>query len=106
MNSQHADAYYNRGNAYALKGEFDAAIYDYTKAIEVNPQDANAYLNRGVVWLPLREWEKAKADLNAAKNMGVDIVTLFHGNYGSVEDLEQSIGTQLPADIVALLTAQ
>ena len=105
-NPQRADAYYNRGNTYRNKGKFDKAIQDYTKAIDSNPDLVEAYNNRGVVWLYLREWEKAKADLSDAKNMRADFVALFHRNYGSVEDLEQRIGTQLPANIVALLTPQ
>ena len=100
-------AYNNRGVAYALKGDIGAGIQDYTTAIKVNPQDANGYLNRTMIWLPLRAWEKAKkAELMTAKNNGVDIAAAFHRNHGSVEELEQSLGTQLPADIVALLTPQ
>ena len=67
------NAYNNRGVAYALKGDIGAAIQDYTTAIKVNPQDANGYLNRTMIWLPLRAWEKAKAELMTAKNNGVDI---------------------------------
>ena len=106
LNPQHADTYYNRGVAYGSKGDIDAAIQDYNKAIELNPQYTNAYYNRGQVWLRLKEWEKAKADLSDAKNMGADLIALFHRHYGSIEDLEQRIGTQLPANIVAMLTPQ
>ena len=106
LNPNLAEAYNNRGATYGQKGKFDAAVQDYTTAIELNPQYAYAYLNRGVVWLHLREWKKAKADLSDANNIGVDIVDAFYDNHGSVEELEQSLGTQLPADIVALLTSQ
>ena len=106
LNPGFANAYNNRGVTYGLKGEFDAAIQDYTKTIDLNPQYTEAYNNRGVVWLHLREWKKAKADLSAAKNMGADILASFHRNYRSVEGFEQRRGTQLPANIVALLTPQ
>ncbi len=46
-----ADAYYNRGIAYHKKGQYNRAIQDYDKAIEINPQYADAYNNRGVVYL-------------------------------------------------------
>ncbi|MCD6490503.1 MAG: tetratricopeptide repeat protein [Thermodesulfobacterium sp.] len=45
--TNYAVAYYNRGNAYLNKGEYDLAIKDLTKAIELNPNYAAAYNNRG-----------------------------------------------------------
>ena len=45
-----AKAYYNRGNAYNQKGEYDRAIEDYAKAIELKPHDANTYYNRGIAY--------------------------------------------------------
>ncbi|MBR1761157.1 MAG: tetratricopeptide repeat protein [Schwartzia sp.] len=42
--------YNNRGTAYALKGEFDAAIADFNRALAVNPNDAAAYYRRGFIY--------------------------------------------------------
>ena len=47
MQPDNAGAYNNRGNAYDEKGDFDAAIQDYNKAIELQPDYAGAYNNRG-----------------------------------------------------------
>ena len=41
------ESYYNKGNDYASKGQWDAAIQNYSKAIELNPKDAETYNNRG-----------------------------------------------------------
>ena len=41
LNPKDADAIYNRGNAYRIKGQFDKAISDYNKAVELNPRFAN-----------------------------------------------------------------
>ena len=88
------------------KGDFDHAIEDYTKAIELKPDYAVAYNNRGEAWLHLREWEKAKSDLTTAGDMGADIIVSFHNTYASVPDFEQRNGMKLPADIAAMLTPQ
>src|SRR4030088_991426 len=42
-----ATAYHNRAVAYELVGDIDRAIADYTKTIELAPEDAAAYDNRG-----------------------------------------------------------
>ena len=42
-------AYYNRGNVWSDKGEYDRAIADYDQAIRLNPRDAAAHYGRA--WL-------------------------------------------------------
>jgi tetratricopeptide (TPR) repeat protein len=54
-----AGAYLNRGLSYSKKGDSDAALADFNKAVEVNPHDFAVYLTRG------RELQK-RGDLNAA----------------------------------------
>jgi tetratricopeptide (TPR) repeat protein len=41
--------YNNRGIAYAEKGQYDQAISDFNKAIEINPRDPQAY--NSLAWL-------------------------------------------------------
>ena len=95
--------YYNRGNAYLQRGDFDSAIEDYSKAIELNPELGPAYCNRGEAWLCLKEWSKAKADLTAAKDKGVDIIAAFHKGYKDIATFERRNSVRLPQDIVAML---
>ena len=40
--------HYNRGCGYYAKGQYDLAISDFTKPIEMNPAYAEAYNNRGL----------------------------------------------------------
>ena len=61
-----ARSYGNRGNAYASKGEFDTAIKDYTKAIELNPNYAEAYYNRGNAYYKKGEFDTAIKDYTKA----------------------------------------
>ena len=104
LNPENALFYGGRGVAYGNIGDFGAAIEDFNKTIALNPEDANSYSNRGVAWLHLKEWQKAKADLTTAKDMGVDIVAFFQNDYESVEPFEAKNGVTLPKDIAALLS--
>ena len=91
-------------NTYHKKGDYDRAIADYNKAIELNPNLAEAYNNRGTVWLHLEDWEKARFDLTVAKAIGADIVTEFRNDYESIPDFERKHGLKLPDDIAEMLT--
>ena len=62
-----AAAYINRGNAYFEKGQYDQAISDYTKALEINPRDAWAYFDRGNAYFEKGEYDKAWEDMHKAQ---------------------------------------
>ena len=95
-----------RGVAYRMKGEPGKAIENYSFAIKLKSDYADAYAARGEAWLHLNEWEKAKADLTQAKNLGMDIVAAFHYDYESIADYEQKNDLQLPEEIGAMLKQQ
>jgi tetratricopeptide (TPR) repeat protein len=52
-----------QGLAHYKQGEFEKAIADYTKAIELDPAYAVAYNNRGIVYHDQGELDKAIADV-------------------------------------------
>ena len=70
-------AYYNRGVAYARKGQLDKAISDYTRAMEINPKCALAYYNRGTAYYFKGEHDKAWKDVNMAKSLGYPVRSGF-----------------------------
>lgn len=47
LNPNLAEAYRDRGVAYAGKYDYDRAIADYDRALALNPNYAEAYLSRG-----------------------------------------------------------
>ena len=105
----HPDAklYHNRGCAYSAMGEYKQAIKDFDKslALNIDRKDKPAtYGNRGLAWLHLFEWEKAKADLACARQLGWDIKPLFHDYYESVADFERKHSVEIPKDIAAMLS--
>ena len=99
------EAYCNRGVAYGRKGDYDHAIQDFDKAIALKPDLAETYYLRGVTWLFLKEWEKARSDLVAARNRGVDIAAFFSSMFGSVSNFERHYHVRLPDDIAEMVTS-
>jgi Tfp pilus assembly protein PilF len=59
-------AYSNRGYAHNENGEYDQAIADFNRAIELNPQFAYAYANRGFAYRHKGDLNQAIADYNRA----------------------------------------
>ena len=104
LNPESAAAYNNRGYAYRQKGEVERAIEDYDRAIQIKSDNVLFYNNRAIALLHLQEWEKAKSDLTIAKNMGVDIIALFHSSFSSIADFEEKYSVEMPEDITVLLT--
>jgi tetratricopeptide (TPR) repeat protein len=57
-----AYAYQGRADAYRVNHEYEKAIPDYTKAIELNPRESESYLGRGKCHQVLNNVDKAVAD--------------------------------------------
>ena len=79
------DAYYNRGLAYLRKGEYDRAITDNTKAIELDPVDAFAYNNRGYAHFKKGEYDHAIVDYNKAIELDPKYVKAYN-NRGAAHE--------------------
>ena len=58
--------YLNQGVEKHKAGNYQGAIDDWSKAIEINPQHANAYINRSNTKLKLGDNEGALQDSNKA----------------------------------------
>ena len=59
---EYASAYCERGRAYRCKAEYELAIADYTKAIEIAPEFVSAYCDRGHAYTEKGEYDLAIAD--------------------------------------------
>jgi tetratricopeptide (TPR) repeat protein len=55
-----------KGTSYAYKGQYDQAISDYNKAIEINLMNAIAYNNRGLVYDKKGQYDQAISYYNKA----------------------------------------
>jgi tetratricopeptide (TPR) repeat protein len=61
-----AEVYKNRGNAWYVRTNYDAAISDYDKAINRNPRFTDAYHDRGLAWFKRGDFERAVKDFSDA----------------------------------------
>lgn len=61
-----AIVYYNRGKTYLDSGEYQQAIDEFTKVVELIPYYANAYFTRGLAYYKLDEHQKAIEDYTKA----------------------------------------
>ena len=74
--------YNNRGIDYGEKGEYDLAIKDFTKAIELKSDYALSYNNRGAVYRSKGEYDQAIEDCNKAIQLKPDYAEPY-SNRGS-----------------------
>ncbi len=63
--------YYNRGNAYVQRHDYQHAIDDYTRAIALDQHLAEAYYNRGLARLAVKQEQLAIDDLSKAGELGL-----------------------------------
>ena len=63
--------YYNRGNLYALRGDYQRAIADYSQALTLNQDLAEAYYNRGLAKIFAKHVAEGIEDLSKAGELGL-----------------------------------
>jgi len=69
-NPTDAKTYYQQGNDYYEKGDYDKAIENYNMAILLNPVFSEAYFNRALSYYQLKNFDKSIADYT--KSMELD----------------------------------
>ena len=83
--------YFNQGVEKYWAGNYQGAIADYNKALEINPDDATAYSYRGVAKGTLGDYRGAVADYTKAIEINPQYAAAYE-NRGldreSINDLE------------------
>lgn len=102
FNPENFSAYVSRGNIYLERSEWDKALADYDRAIEIYPQlNGRIYYHRGIIYNMRGKLEQALADYNRA----IELKSYFHPAYfqrgliylrqenwlDAIEDFEQVI---------------
>ncbi len=89
-----ANAWYNRGNAYAAQGRHAEAIADYSKVVALNPGYIDAYFNRGNSYSAEGDLDHAIADYTEVIRQATTYAFAYfnRGNaYFSRGDLREAI---------------
>jgi len=55
-------AYQGRADAYRVNNQYDKAIANYTRALELNPREPRLYLGRGKCYQAINNPDRAAAD--------------------------------------------
>lgn len=74
-----ADSYTDRGISHAAKGQYNKAIADFNKALELNPREAKTYLGRGIAYLEKFEYDKAISDFSQAIEINPKFAEAYEG---------------------------
>ncbi len=96
-------AYTLRGSAYAALEDYKEALKDYSTAILISP-DSDAFFNRGVLFLDIKYFQKARADLNIAIRLNKDnpFLYFYRGTsnlfLGKFEEAQEDYSTALKYD--------
>lgn len=61
-----AAALYNRAWLYAARNDFEKAVEDYTKAIQIDKGQADIYFNRGLLYVKMEKYDLAVKDFDEA----------------------------------------
>ncbi|MBN2774068.1 MAG: tetratricopeptide repeat protein [Prolixibacteraceae bacterium] len=78
-----AEAYINRGHFYRSENNYQEAIQNYNKAIELDDNRALAFYNRGKAFFDTGQFDKALTDMNKAIELEPDFPEAY-SNRGSI----------------------
>jgi tetratricopeptide (TPR) repeat protein len=88
-----AESYFKQGAKHLKKGQFDQAIADSTKALEINPRYAKAYLNRGAAYVGKGQHDRVIADCNKALEINPRLAEAYNNRavaYYSKKDYDKA----------------
>ena len=105
MNTENTQAHYIQ---YKNLQNYAEAITDYTKAIQLNPNDADAYYNRGNIHCVLKEYSKAIADFTKAIKKNKNFAVAYNNRgciYSRLNKFSKAISDATKAIIINPISA-
>ena len=86
--------YIREGKAYFDNKEYEKAVADYNRALELNPKYVYAYNGRGNVYQTLGEYKKAVSDYDRALELDPEYVNAYNGRgnvYKALREYEKAV---------------
>ena len=77
MANKKADKHFSDGVIKSVEGNYQGALADFTKVIELEADNAGAYYNRGLTTIYLTLYQSAITDYSKAIKMDIDIRYYF-----------------------------
>ena len=84
--SKHADAFNNRGSAYAKKGDIDRAISDFDEAIKRDPKYAMVFRNRALAYKEKGDLDQSIRDYDEVINLDSKNVVAFNNRGSAIRE--------------------
>lgn len=116
VDADYLPAYTSRAIVYTATRDYEAALADYTTALEKDADLWQAQNNRGIVYAARGEYEEALADFDAVLNAdGTNVLALnnrgvikaLSGEYdAAIADFEAAIAASDIAEVVTELTRE
>jgi TonB family protein len=79
--------YQNRANANFVMGEYDAAIVDYNKAVELNPKEPTIYFSRALAHFNNKSFTPAIADFDKVIELDPKEATAYFKRAAALEKI-------------------
>jgi lipoprotein NlpI len=73
-----ARAFFNRGRAYADKGQFDRAIQDFDRATAIDADYPDAFNSRGIAYSGMGQYARAIDDFDQAVRLDPNYAIAFY----------------------------
>lgn len=79
--------YQNRANAKFVMGEYDEAIADYSKAIELNSKESTIFLSRGIAYYNKKSFNQAISDFDKVIELAPDESMAYYNRGSALEKI-------------------
>ena len=77
-NKRRAEDSRYRGNEYMKSKDYEEAINEYSRSIDLNPGEAATYCNRAMAHLKMKNWPRVIDDANKTLELQPDYVKAYH----------------------------